>query len=130
MVLALLPTGFSAAGAVYFATGHEMRTPLEAAGFTGLCLAFVILGIYTAVSTHCSKILLEANAISISGVFRTRSIRKLDVNGRRIRPGYNGAPATLVLVPARPGVKSLTYQSVIKTTFLLYKTASGAIAAG
>ncbi len=107
LILASFPIGFGAVGAWYFAAGNDTQTLRMNAGFTGLCLAFVLFGIYMAASTIRSKLLLEENLISISGVFRTRSTRKPDIAGRRVRPRYNGSPATLVLMPSHPGIRQL-----------------------
>ena len=71
LILALFPIGFGAVGSWYFATENDTQTLRETAGFTGLCLVFVLFGIYMAASTIRSKLSLEENVISISGVFRT-----------------------------------------------------------
>ena len=69
LILALFPIGFGAVGSWYFATENDTQTLRETAGFTGLCLVFVLFGIYMAASTIRSKLSLEENVISISGVF-------------------------------------------------------------
>jgi TPR repeat protein len=113
--LALFPIGFGAVGSWYFATENDTQTLRETAGFTGLCLVFVLFGIYMAASTIRSKLSLEENVISISGVFRTRSIRKSDIAGRRVSAGYNGSPATLVFMPSHPGIKKLKIPRMFAT---------------
>jgi hypothetical protein len=115
LILASVPIGFGAVGEWYFATGNDTQTLRETAGFTGLCLAFVLFGIYMAASTIRSKLVLEESLISISGLFRTRSIHKPEIAGRRLRPGYNGSAATLVFMPSHPGIKKLKIPRMFAT---------------
>jgi TPR repeat protein len=112
---AWLLIGFGLLGAAHFAAGHEPQTLGEAMVFIGLSLALVGLGLHTVASMSRSRLRLDADNISVSGLIDTRSLRKAEIVGRRVRPGYRGSPATLMLVPARPDAKPLKIARMFAT---------------
>src|SRR5579871_2099229 len=119
LVLAVFPIGFGAAGTIYFATRQDSPSPHADLVFIALCLGFIGLGVYTIASALRSRLLLDHDSITTVGVFRRRWMRKADVAGRRLRPGYNGSPPTLILTPARSDVRPLKIPRMFETDGVL-----------
>ena len=105
------------AGAWYFGTGHEAKTALEAIMLAALCLAFVVLGAAIILYMLTSEVVLNADAIVSRDFLGVRKLRREDIAGRRSQRTRSNS--TLVLVPRRPGMKTLKINELIQSDFLL-----------
>lgn len=105
------------AGVWYFGTGHESKTALEAALLTALCLVFVVVGAAIILYMLTTQVVLNADAIVSRDFLGVRKLRREDIAGRRLqRTRTNSA---MVLVPKRPGVKTLKINELIRRDALL-----------
>ncbi|OKO67601.1 hypothetical protein [Bradyrhizobium sp. AS23.2] len=107
--------------AVYFSVvfGRDLLDPTKRAAaqaiavhMTGLII-FLYLATFLAVAAVRSRLVLQDDAISLSGPFRTRSLRKEEIRGRRrllkIKAGV------LILEPAHAGVRPLAIRPKFET---------------
>jgi hypothetical protein len=105
------------AGVWYFGTGHEAKTALEAIMLAALCLAFVVLGAAIILYMLTSEVVLNADAIVSRDLLGVRKLQREDIAGRRSQRTRSNS--TLVLVPRRPGMKTLKINELIQSDFLL-----------
>lgn len=69
----------------YFGTGHEVTKDVQMYALVGISLSMAILGFWCAISTLVSKVLvLQEEALVISGLFRDTAIRRDQISGYRI----------------------------------------------
>lgn len=99
-------------GVWYFGTGHETKTAIEAIALAAVCLAFVVLGAAIIIYMLTTKVVLTADAIVSRDFLGVRKLRREDIAGRRSQRTRTNS--TLVLVPRRPGIKTLKLNELIQ----------------
>lgn len=105
------------AGVIYFGTGHEAKTVLEAIALSILCLVFVIAGAAIVLYMLATKVVLNADTIASYDFLGVRKLRREDIAGRRSQ--RTRSTSIVVLVPKRSGMKKLKINQLIQRDSLL-----------
>src|SRR5579859_4437411 len=72
VILSLTLGGASLAGAIYFGTGHEVKSTKEEILLELVCLAFLALAIYVFASTLSIKVTLKRDSIECADIFSSK----------------------------------------------------------
>jgi len=110
--MSCIAAGAGLLGTWYFATGHEMKNPREPYVLSLISILFFLLGIYLALATIKSKIVLKTDAIELHEIFTNKQLLRSQLAGWRILPTQY--VSTLVLVPRDPSARKIKIGLTIK----------------
>src|SRR5260370_42067363 len=85
-LLGAIAVGGGCLGAWYFGTGHEMRTPRQAAIMSAGSFLFVLLGTYLIAFSLRVKVILHPDAICVTEIFSSATLLRSDITGLRLFP--------------------------------------------
>ena len=97
LILGTVAISAGGVGAWYLGTGDEVREGAQVM-LAAICAGFLLLGIYLAAWVSRIRLTLREDAIELTGVVTTRSLRRDQIAGYRTLTPGNGPPI-LVLVP-------------------------------
>src|SRR5579859_4507228 len=113
VILSLTLGGASLAGAIYFGTGHEVKSTKEEILIELVCLAFLALAIYVFASTLSIKVTLKRDSIECADIFSSQALSLREISGvRRVDAKYF---TNLVFVPNKSLLKKVAVQSTSRS---------------
>jgi hypothetical protein len=112
-VLGGIAVAVGSLGIAYFGTGHEMRSPLQAALMAAVCLLFALVGAYLIIYALRTNVTLRPDAIVVQEIFTCKTLLRADIAARRLLPTQY--VRTLVLIPRATGQKKLKFGLAVST---------------
>jgi len=104
LALSLLVSLPAVAGIWYFGTGHETRSTQQLLMLVGVCVLFLLMGLYLAAWVIRAKVTFWPDRIEVRELIRTRVLSRNDILGRRLQPS---SPPVIVLVPRDKSQKQM-----------------------
>src|SRR5579863_10256737 len=111
-ILGLMIVSLDLAAAIYSSRADGVRAPAEAAVLFIVCGGFALAGIYLLAVAAFYHVVLHADSIQVFEVYRRRSLRRGEIEGRSHFANSQG-PSGWVLVP-KPG-----YGGIVQLSRLL-----------